>query len=196
MKTFKIFSVVCSLIILSLTSCQPGSNITIPESSEIPSPKTPSVLRIGWAGAPDSLNPGAAILTRSYIIFEMVYDSLMRLDLDGTYHPELAESYSASEDGLVWTFKIREGIQWHDGEPLTAQDIAFTYNFYQSHDDFPYLPIYTYSFASVEAPDDSTVILTLTEPLPNLFSQLIYLYVLPEHIWGQLEGSQAIEFEI
>ncbi|GAB4580482.1 MAG: hypothetical protein Fur0022_32230 [Anaerolineales bacterium] len=49
---------------------------------------------------------------------------------------------SALADGLVWTFKIRPNIQWHDGTPLTAHDIAFTYNFYQTHEDFPYLPIY------------------------------------------------------
>jgi peptide/nickel transport system substrate-binding protein len=47
----------------------------------------------------------------------------------------------------------------------------------------------------VEAPDDQTLVLTLTEAIPNLESQLIYLYVLPQHIWGDLEGQAAVEFE-
>lgn len=192
MNRYNAFLMVSFAILL--IACQSFEGEPLPNSTDIPGTTSRSVLRIGWAGSPDSLNPGAAILSRSYTIFEMVYDSLMRLELDGTYTPELAESYTSSEDGLVWTFKIRTGIQWHDGTPLTARDIAFTYNFYQSHEDFPYLPIYTYSFASVDAPDDNTVVITLTEPLPNLFSQLIYLYVLPEHVWGKLEGSQAAEY--
>ncbi len=193
LKTLLIFSVALAVL---LTACQPGApNEAADSPSAVTATEAPSVLRIGWAGSPDSLNPGAAIFSRSYTIFEMVYDSLMRLELDGTYSPELAESYNASEDGLVWTFKIRSNIQWHDGTPLTAHDIAFTYNFYQTHEDFPYLPVYTTSFASAEAPDDTTFVLTLTEPLPNLFSQLIYLYVLPEHLWSGLEGSAAAEFQ-
>ena len=73
-----------------------------------------------------------------------------------------------SDDGTVWTFKVRSGFTFHDGEPLTAADIAFTYNFYQSHEDFPYLNSYTGYFASVEAPDDSTQLLCVGAPQHDL----------------------------
>jgi len=153
------------------------------------------VMRAGWAGSPDTLNPGTAVLSEAYTLFELVYDSMFQLNLDGTYSPELAESFEVSDDGGVWTFTIRDGVTFHDGEPLTASDIAFSYNFYAAHEDFPFLPVYTEFFESVEATDDRTLVITLTEPIPNMESQLIFLYVIPEHIWGDLEGEAAAEFE-
>jgi peptide/nickel transport system substrate-binding protein len=153
-------------------------------------------VRIGWAGSPDTLNPGTAILEEPYILFELVYDTIYDLNMDGTFSLSLAESADVSDDGTVWTYKLRPGITFHDGEPLTANDIVFSYNFYQSHEDFPYLNSYTGYFTSVEAPDDQTVVLTLSEPIPNIESQLIFLYVLPEHIWAEhSEGVAGAEYE-
>lgn len=153
-------------------------------------------VRIGWAGSPDTLNPGTAVLEEAFILFEMVYDAMYELNLDGTYSLSLAESVDVSDDGTIWTYKLRPGITFHDGEPLTANDVVFSYNFYKSHDDFPYLTSYTDYFDSVEAPDDHTVVLTLTEAIPNLESQLVFLYVLPEHIWADhSEGAAGSEYE-
>lgn len=155
----------------------------------------PSVLRIGWGGSPDSLNPGVAVLSEAFTLFELVYDAMYSLNLDGSYSLELAESATPSEDGRVWTFQIRDGVTFHDGEPLTAEDIAFSYNFYSQQEDFAFLPVYTEYFETVEAPDERTLVLTLTEPIPNLESQLVFLYVLPEHIWSQYAEAGAAEFE-
>ena len=47
-------------------------------------------LRVGWPGSPDSLNPGAAVLSEAYVVFELVYDTLFNLELDGSFSPELA----------------------------------------------------------------------------------------------------------
>ncbi len=173
-----------------------GETITevSPTDEPVVQPDEPVVLRVGWAGSPDTLNPGTAVLAEAYTSFELVYDSMYQLNLDGTYSLELAESVDVSEDGTVWTFTIREGLAFHDGEPLTAGDVAFTYNFYATNEDFPFLPVYTVFFESVEAPDDRTVVITLSEAIPNMESQLIFLYVLPEHIWGALEGTPS-EFE-
>lgn len=171
------------------------------EAAEAPEPTAetaaePVVVRIGWAGSPDTLNPGTAVLSEAYTIFELVYDSMFQLQLDGSYTPELAESWEVSDDGTVWTFNIRQDMYWHDGEKLTANDIAFSYNFYQTHEDFPFLPVYTETFESVEATDDYTLVITLSEAIPNMESQLIFLYVIPEHIWSQYtEGAAASEFE-
>ncbi len=168
-----------------------------PSPTEVPpEPEEPAVVRIGWGGSPDTLNPGTAILFEAYDLFELVYDSMFDLQLDGTYTPGLTESWDVSDDGTLWTFKIRQSVKFHDGEPLTAEDIVFSYNFYQSHEDFPYLPVYTEYFESVEAPDDSTVVITLSEAIPNMESQLVFLYVLPEHIWAEHDDpTAAVEFE-
>jgi peptide/nickel transport system substrate-binding protein len=150
-------------------------------------------VRIGWGGSPDSLNPGLGVLTEAYTLYELVYDSMYQLQLDGTYELELAEDAQVSEDGLVWTFTLRDGITFHDGEPLTADDVVFSYELYQTQEDFPFLPIYTEYFDSVEAPDEQTVIITLSEAIPNMESQLIFLYVLPEHVWSQLENPSEFQ---
>ena len=118
---------------------------------------------------------------------------MYQLELDGTYSLELAEDVQVSDDGTVWTFTLRDGITFHDGEPLTAEDVAFTYNLYQAQEDFPFLPVYTDYFETVEAPDDKTVVITLSEAIPNMESQLVFLYVLPEHIWSQVENPSEFE---
>ena len=151
-------------------------------------------VRIGWAGSPDTLNPGTAVLAEAYTIFDLVFDSMYQLQLDGTYTPELAESVEVSEDGTVWTFTLRDGFQWSDGEPLTAEDVAFSYNLYKNQVDFPYLNTYTTYFESIEAPDDKTVVITLSEPIPNMESQLVFQFVVPEHIWAE-HADNPVEFE-
>ncbi len=169
----------------------------LPGATEAPAtqPAQPAVVRIGWGGSPDTLNPGAAVLAEAYTLFELVYSSMYELNLDGTYSPDLAESLAVSEDGKVLTFTIRDDFKWHDGQPVTARDVVFSYLFYQKHEDFPFMPVYTQYFESVEAPDDQTVVVTLSEPIPNLESQLFWLFILPEHIWAEHDTPEgAAEF--
>jgi peptide/nickel transport system substrate-binding protein len=197
MKKLTIFLTL--LLALVLIACQPSTTADTGDSTGDTGDQTtedtgPVILRVGWAGSPDTLNPGTAVLSEAYTALELVYDSMYQLNLDGTYSLELADSVDVSDDGTVWTFHIRDGFKFHDGEPLTAKDIAFSYNFYAANEDFPFLPIYTGYFDTVEATDDSTVVITLTEAIPNMESQLIFLYVLPEHIWANLEGDPA-EYE-
>lgn len=169
------------LIALLLSACGGGAG------------SQPAVVRVGWAGSPDTLNPGMAILVEAYTIFELVYDAMYDLNLDGSFTLSLAETASVSDDGTVWTFKIREGLKWHDGQPLTAEDIAWTYNLYKDTPEYPYLSgYYTTYFDSIEATADNEVVLTLTEAIPNIESQLVFLYVLPKHVW---EGVDKLEYE-
>ncbi|MBK8421274.1 ABC transporter substrate-binding protein [Candidatus Villigracilis saccharophilus] len=156
----------------------------------------PTAARIGWAGSPDTVNPGSAVLTEAYTIFALVYDAMYKLNLDGTFSLGLADSVEHSQDGLVYTYKIHQGVKFHDGQPLTSKDIKFSYELYKTHDDFPYMNSYTAYIESVEAPDDSTLVLTLSEAIPNIESQLVFMYILPEHIWkDHAEGAAAVEFE-
>jgi len=153
----------------------------------------PSVVHIGWAGSPDSLNPGLAILTEAYTILELVYDSMYELNLDGSFTLTLAESVERSDDGLVYTYKIRDGIKWHDGQSLTAEDVAFSYNLYKDTPEYPYMNgYYTPYFESIVATENNEVVLTLTEAIPNIESQLVFLYVLPKHIWKDVN---KLEYE-
>ena len=177
------FLTVVLLFVFMLTACGPKQT-------------GGGTVRIGWAGSPDTLNPGAAILAEAYTIFELVYDSMYELNLDGSFSLSVAESVARSDDGLVYTYKLRKGIKFHDGKEMTAKDVAFTYNLYKTHDDFPYLNSYTSYIETTEAPEDYTVVVTLNEAIPNIESQLVYMYILPEHIWkDHAEGAAAVEFE-
>ena len=96
--------------------------------------------------------------------------------------PDLATDLGQkSADGLTWTFKIREGIKFHDGEAMTAEDVAFSVNLYKSNPDYVYLNSYTANFDTVEATDDTTVVITFAElypAWPTLFTQD------PDLVWG------------
>ncbi|MCZ2123514.1 MAG: ABC transporter substrate-binding protein [Anaerolineales bacterium] len=160
------------------------------------SAKPPSVLRIGWSQGPDSLNIGVAWLASAYTISELTYSTMYDLKLDGTLAYDLATNVARSDDGLTYTYTIREGVKFHDGQPLTAKDVAFTYNLVKDHEDFPTLHSYTEHFVSIEAPDDKTVVITLDEAIPNIESKLVFLYILPEHIWkDHSAGDAAATFE-
>ncbi len=186
------------LVVLVAVACA-GTPATAPAADQAATDSEPGdlvTLRVGWPGSPDTLSPGTGILAEAYTIYGLVYDTLYTLQFDGTFSLDAAESVETSADGKTWTFKIRQGIQFHDGQPLTAKDVAFSINLYMAHEDFPYLNFYTIYFESVEAPDDNTVVLTLTEAIPSLESQLLALYILPAHIWSQYaEGNAAAEFE-
>lgn len=173
------------LLLASCGGAAPASTPAAAPEGQRPAPAQPATVRIGWGGSPDTLNPGAAILAEAYTLFELVYSSMYELNLDGSYSPDLATNIEVSDDGTVYTFTIRDDFRWHDGQPVTARDVVFSYQFYQKHQDFPYMTAYTGYFDTVEAPDDQTVILTLTEAIPNIESQLFWLFILPEHIWSE-----------
>lgn len=76
---------------------------------------------------PDSYDPGLSINTATVILFQQGYDFLYRLDSSGTYQPSLAESYEMSDDGLVYTFHLRDGLKFSDGSDLNAEDVAYSW---------------------------------------------------------------------
>lgn len=202
-------NILLSLIILSsllLAACGGGratqapavgaTEPPAPAATEPPASGEPVTLRIGWAGSPDTLNPGTAVLSEAYTIFALVYDTIYEYQLDGTYKLDVAENADVSDDGLTWTFKIRDGILFHDGTPMTANDVAFSVNLYKNNGDFIYLNAYTTNFDTVTATDDSTVVITLLNAVPNMDYLLSYLYVVPEHIWKDYaEAPASTEFE-
>jgi peptide/nickel transport system substrate-binding protein len=76
----------------------------------------------------DSFNPFNGYEAPSYEMWALMYDYMVGYAMeDMSPVPALAESWETSEDGLTWTFDIREGVEWSDGEPFTAADIAYTY---------------------------------------------------------------------
>ena len=141
-----------------------------------------AVVRIGWDGTIDTLNPVASQSLATSLVTRLLYDTMVRLQLDGTYAPAAAESMEVSEDGKTWTFTLREGQTFADGEPLTAEDVVFSYTLFKNTPE-SFASTAAEFFETIEAPDGRTVVITLSEAIPNMESQLITLTILPEHIW-------------
>ena len=140
-------------------------------------------VRIGYGGAPADLNPGMGVLAEDYIVYDLVYDPLLEIDLEGNFQPKVATDWSVSDDGLTWTLTIRDDIVFHDGTPLTAEDVVFSLNLYRDTADFPILPSSIAPFTTVEAVDATTVTLTSEAPVAAFDYRMVAMYVLPRHIW-------------
>ncbi|MCV0402966.1 MAG: ABC transporter substrate-binding protein [Chloroflexi bacterium] len=154
---------------------------------------TGGTVRIGWGGSPDSLNPGNGVLSESYTLYPLMYDVPIDINADGEYIPELASAWEVSDDGLTWTLTIVEGVTFHDGEPLTAEDVAYSLQLYKDTESFPFLPSYASYFETIEAPDATTVVLTTAEPLGNFEANMVFMYIVPKHIWENEEDPVAFE---
>src|SRR3989454_3497964 len=86
-------------------------------------------LRIGAPGVPSALDPGAALEGAAPLIARQVFDTLVAWREGSTdIEPALATRWNASRDGLVWSFTLREGVRFHDGSPLTALDVAVSFD--------------------------------------------------------------------
>ena len=148
-----------------------------------------ATFRVGWLLEPDNLNPFIGLLGQDYEIWHLNYDFLVGFDAaDLSPRPELAESWQVSEDGETWTFKIRQGVKWQDGEALTADDVAFTFN-YIVDNDLQTLAIYTGGITGATAIDDTTVEITTDKPKSNMLAMVVP--IIPEHIWSKVSGEAA-----
>jgi len=141
----------------------------------------PGVLIVGQIAEPKSLDPAAVTAVNDFRILVNLYEGLLKYK-PGTLEvaPGLAESWEVSEDGTVYTFKLREGVMFHDGTPFNAQAVKFNFD-RMLNEDHPYhdtgpFPL-AFFFSSVQetaALDDTTVQFTLNEPYAPFLSNLAY----------------------
>ena len=155
-----------------------------------------TILVVGVMGYPDSLNPFNAIMSSSFQVISLIYDMAINgYGPDNNPVPDLAESWEVSEDGKVWTLHIVKNATWHDGVPVTAEDVKFTIDYVI---DYPYFrPDYQQSMVisylstveKVECPDNYTVKVYFSEPLA-CFGQPFF-FIVPKHIWEDVDPIAA-----
>ena len=133
-------------------------------------------------GSPEFINPIFAPLNDvDQDIARLVYSGLLAYDEHQNLVSDLAERYEESEDKKVYTFFLRQGVVWHDGEPFTAHDVAFTFETIQNPAINSPLRV-AFEGVGVEALDDDTVRFTLSETFSPFLASLT-VGILPEHIW-------------
>ncbi|RVC76852.1 ABC transporter substrate-binding protein [Mesorhizobium sp. M4A.F.Ca.ET.022.05.2.1] len=124
------------------------------------------VLRIGYGTPVQTLDPIKTVLGSDIISQGMMFSRLMKANADQSeIGPGLAESWKISEDGLTYTFHLRDGLKFSDGSPLTADDVAFTYNRMRFQADSVYAAPFK-SLQKIEAADARTVRMGLSHPFP------------------------------
>lgn len=171
----------------------PTKTETAPESEEADNEdEAPITLRVGTDWIIDTPN-----IANSYGGFTrhlLTYDTLIEWDINETgFRPGLAESWEVSDDGLTWTFHLREGITFHDGTPFDAETAAWTLNWYKDQ-EIPPVVDYLSHFETVEALDANTLEVQLDTPLGTMeTNQLIYVWMLPPPPWTGMSSDEVLE---
>ncbi|MFD0773616.1 ABC transporter substrate-binding protein, partial [Streptomonospora algeriensis] len=144
-------------------------------------------LTIAASQPADSLSPFLAQRLISTSIHRLAYDYLTNYDPETNEPiPGLAESWETSDDGLTWTYTIRDDAVWHDGEPVTAEDVAWTYTTMMQDDGAATANgNFVANFESVEAVDDTAVRIELDRPQATMLA--LDIPIVPEHIWKDVD---------
>jgi peptide/nickel transport system substrate-binding protein len=174
--------------VASVSLCAVLACLWLPSTAaaQSPPPENKIVFTVGVTEPMSSANPFSpgsyadTLFTNYDLLYNFSVEDLSATDGLAYFPPE------QSADGKTWTFKIRSGVKWSDGVPLTAHDIAFTYNFINEK----HIGIYTSEIGkplakdSWEAPDDTTLIWHMAVPTLTPLNPS-WVYILPEHIWGK-----------
>jgi peptide/nickel transport system substrate-binding protein len=154
-------------------------------------------LRKPLSGDPDGFSPATSNSGYSMDILAYIFEGLVEIDpATLEYEPHVARDWEVSEDGLVWTFRLRDDVTFADGAPLTAHDVAFTFN------DVIYNPKVrsglNYNFRikgkkiDVEALDSLTVRFTLPAPFAP-FLTVAGMSIMPRHIYAKAAANGTLE---
>ncbi|HEU0335141.1 MAG TPA: ABC transporter substrate-binding protein [Gaiellaceae bacterium] len=149
------------------------------------------VFTVGITNDVDSLNPLVGVEVPDYEVWNIQYATLTdKAAADFATTPGLAESWEASNGGKTYTYTLRDGLEWSDGEPLTAEDVAFTVNRAREEGWLNYDSVV--QNLTAKAVDDRTVEITSSVPDPKL--PTMDVYILPEHVWGKLDKEAITKY--
>lgn len=165
-------------------------------------------LRISISTTPSgAFNPALTTDNTLAYVTALVYDSILRYTPDYQFEPGIAKSWEISEDSKTITLHFPENATWHDGEKFSAKDVLFTLKFMGD----PKYPGQFYTKVSaikgmedyksgkatdvegIKLIDENTLEITTAEVYAPLLSNLAEIYVIPEHIWGKIDISTAME---
>ncbi|MDZ7761043.1 MAG: ABC transporter substrate-binding protein [Desulfovermiculus sp.] len=122
-----------------------------------------------------------------YVRMSWIFDTLVWKD-QGGYVPALAESWSYDDQEQAFTFQLQPDAKWHDGRPVTAQDVAFTVQYFQK---YPYYWISVQDIEEVETRGEHEVVMQLKRPYSAFISDVGgTMPLLPQHIWESVEDPR------
>lgn len=156
-------------------------------------PKFGGTLTVGMTADPDTLNPLVSNTTPGNWINSAIYPHLMTMNSNGEKVPYIADTFTTSEDGKTVTFKLKQGLKWQDGTPITSADVKFTGEYLAEHKLQWTAGIFE-SVESTETPDDLTVVYNLKQPYPGFAGTLGYwVRIVPKHIWEKVSDPKNFD---
>jgi peptide/nickel transport system substrate-binding protein len=173
-------------VAIALFAVLPAALAQTPESEE------KLTLRMGMTNEIDSLNPFKLLEIPSYEYVAINYNYLVEPSAeDLTPSPGLADSWETSEDGLEWTFHLNPDATWHDGEPVTSEDVRYTFQRVLDEKQGVFID-YVGHVTAMETPDEHTIVFRSKEPSVQMLS--MYVPILPKHIWEDVPEDESKSF--
>jgi peptide/nickel transport system substrate-binding protein len=157
------------------------------------SPTAPplAVYREGLVGRPESITPVTAANRADRTIVGLVFSGLVRLGPGTSIEPDLATRWDVSDDGLTWTFQIRDDARWHDGTPVTAADVAYTVRVLRSP-ELAGPAAASWAEVTATAVDEKVVRFTLKQSLGG-FLEAATQPLLPAHLLADVPASELVD---
>ncbi|WP_350343948.1 peptide-binding protein [Proteinivorax tanatarense] len=161
-----------------------------------------------WTSPPGILHPGLYTDAYDAMAIDLIYNGMLSYDpFAEEYVPDLAEEFDISDDELTMTFTLREDLYWHDGEPVTTEDVQFTFEFiadpdytgvrYSNVQIIEGMPDYKEGEADeitgINVIDDRNIEITLSETYAPALSDVGARQIIPKHIWGDVDIATAEE---
>jgi peptide/nickel transport system substrate-binding protein len=167
-----------TLMLVALSACGGGGTATPQAPPAGGETAVSQVLRFGLDVEPETLDPRLSRDVSASRIYELCADGLIQLDENLAPQPSLAESWD-NPDELTWIFHLRQGVKFHDGSDLTAEDVKYTYDTIR---DPNFGAVYAANYSSIQeviAVDEYTVQFNLSEPYSPILSNNMELSIVP-----------------
>ena len=126
---------------------------------------------------------GLGVLVEDFILYNLVYDSLLNIDLEGNFQPKVATDWSVVRRWTDLDPEHPRRHHFHDGTPLTADDVVYSLTLYPGHARLSIPAPYLTPFTTIEAVDATTVTLTSEAPVAAFDYRMPGMFILPRHIW-------------
>jgi peptide/nickel transport system substrate-binding protein len=188
------------IVVLVLAACstaplspaQPADTPTTAPPTPPSAPVHVEVLRLSGGGYWGHPSPFGFNRGPGYTRASLLFDTLVWRDASGETIPWLATDWSLSDDGLTWTFTLREGVRWQDGAPLTVDDVVFSIEYYRTHPGTAWFMSQVNEIESATRTSDDQVALKLVRPFaPFLQTTAESLLIFPQHIWEDVDDPRA-----
>jgi peptide/nickel transport system substrate-binding protein len=184
---------VLTITVLAGTAAAQSTSGSPSGSSSASGAHAPVTFTYGDVSKPTGINPMVGYTGTDYVFWAMTYDLLINYsttDFSPDFQHSITTSVDTSSDSMSFTYHLRPNMKWSDGQPFTANDVAWTLNYYKKNE----VPNYSSDlelFDHAEATDDTTVVLHSTVPTSIYSGKTVFMYeyILPEHYWGKYEDT-------